>query len=137
MPGGGGMGMTDGEWATPGPTASRQEGGSDATAGGGSGSSARDEPSPAVRTAGADCGGYSSSGTSSTPVLTPRPEEPCWLRQVQEGLRCGPPGQWSRDGRAGMEVVGALPLPQGSPALPAGATLPLRTGFTFDTSRVN
>ena len=159
MPGGGmaggGMGVAGGEWATSVPTASGREGGSDAGAGGGSGSSARDEPSPAVpRTAFADYGGDGSSVTSGTPVLMPRPDEQCWLRQVQEVLGCGPPGQWSRDGRAvaAAAVAGGARPPwdsqtqttvvwdestMGSPALLAGATLPLREGFTFDVSRVN
>ena len=152
MPGGG-MGMADGEWATPVPTTSGREAGSDA--GGGSGSSARDEPSPAVpRTASADYGGDGSSVASGTPVLIPNPDEPCWLRQVQEVLGCGPPGQWSRDRRAVAAAAvagGALPpwdsptqttvvwdeSTMGNPALLAGATLPLREGFTFDFSRVN
>ena len=132
------------------PTTSRREAGSDTGAGGGSGSSARDEPSPAVpRTAFADYGGDGSSETAGTPVLMPQPDEPCWLRQVQGMLRCGPPGQWSRDGRA-VTADGAPPgdsqtqttlawdeAAMGSPAMLAGATLPLREGFTFDVSRVN
>ena len=154
MPGGG-VGMAGGEWATPVQTTSGRDGGSDAGAGGCSGSSARDEPSPAVpRTTFADYGGDGSSVTSGTPVLTPHPDEPCWLRQVQEVLECGPPGQWSRDGRAVAAAAvagGALPpwdsptqttvvwdeSTMGNPALLAGATLPLREGFTFDFSRVN
>ena len=60
-----------------------------------------------------------------------------------------PPGQWSRDGRA-VAAGGAPPggsqtqttlvwgeAAMGSPAMLAGATLPLRAGFTFDVSLVN